>query len=176
MKKFSSGTKRRGATLAELCVVLAVIAVISVMVTSFTIVLNQKTEISTAKLNAMQDLYLIENAAEEWAEIMAAEGASFSAEEGVLSADVGGSLYKLSFESGKLVAPKVSGEPMICTTDTVSDISFALLEGEEGNSLMFCTVNYEIPGARRGSSTSYSRTFCIDPHHGELISGEGGNP
>lgn len=62
--------RKKGATLAELCVVLAVITIISVVVVSFSVMVHQRVNISTDKLKAMEDITIVEHFIEGWVETM----------------------------------------------------------------------------------------------------------
>ena len=62
--------RKNGATLAELCVVLAVITIISVVVVSFSVMVNERIGISTDKLKAMEDITIVEHFIEGWVNTM----------------------------------------------------------------------------------------------------------
>ena len=51
---------RRGFTLAELSVVLAVLSIVSIMVASFTAMVSNSRQLSTARLEALQDVRVVE--------------------------------------------------------------------------------------------------------------------
>ncbi len=66
--------RRKGATLAEICIVLAVVSIISLMVVSFVTMTSGRSAVSAAKLNAMEELELVESLVDNWFDAMMKNG------------------------------------------------------------------------------------------------------
>jgi Tfp pilus assembly protein FimT len=58
--------KRKGATLAEMCIVMAVVAIVSLSVTSFATMASGRGTAAATKLDAMGDLEIVEAVVESW--------------------------------------------------------------------------------------------------------------
>lgn len=173
MKKRS---KKRGMTLIEMVVALAVVAVMITMVASFTVVLRDRVNVSRAMLAAQQDLDLIESGAEGWITSLTEQGAVFTAEDNkiraVIAKDTGSEAYTLTFANGALSGTLPEGKTVTWGTEQTQAATFSLITEEDGSDvLFFCTVTYEIPQAENDTSAKQTHTFCINPRVGEIITG-----
>ena len=85
-----TGSKhRKGFTLSELCIVLALVAVVATIVTSFCLVVHQRSVISSARLNIVNEVNVVETFVERWVDKMSEKGATFSiAEDGTLTVEL----------------------------------------------------------------------------------------
>lgn len=148
--------KRRGFTLAELTVVLAVLAIVSTMVVSFTAMVSSSRELSSARLDALGDVRVAESLIEGFIE--SNSGVGVAEDKKSLSAGEQ-TLYFEKTEGeqgGRLVTPDTS-----VTLERVTEITFDA--HGEGDVIYYCTVVYEV-GEHR-----YSYTFCVNPYVGESI-------
>ena len=59
---------RRGVTMAELCIAIAVISIVSTMVVSFSVLVAERNNSANAKLETITDINFIETMVEEWFE------------------------------------------------------------------------------------------------------------
>lgn len=158
---------RRGATLTELVVVLAVIVIASAMVVSFSSLIGGKSTISKAKLEAMQDVRIAESTIEGFIEghtNINFETNKLSSYTNVVDGEpqIEDSIY---FSRGKLVYEKAEGENTEIELENVNSITFDSLPGNDGDVIYFCTVTYEDPG--HDDPAKY--TFCVNPYAGETI-------
>ena len=136
-----SKKSRRAFTLAELTVVLAVVAVLSVMVASFATLVRQNTRKSTEQLDALNEIEIVEMLVENWLEENPDETIEFEKEgtKGLFLNDE----KKLEFDKITRVTPK--------TVENGQDV------------LYIYTIEYEISG------TTNTYTFCVNPYTGEEV-------
>ena len=69
---------RKGSTLTEICVVLAVVSIVSTVVLSFCMMANRRSVASANRLRIMEERKMIETIVETWCESMAAAGKDIS--------------------------------------------------------------------------------------------------
>ena len=156
---------RRGVTIAEMVVALALLSVVCVMVFSFIIFINHRTRHNAANDAVMQDRQKIEAAVENWAKTFSAVGADFyvSSEKTAVYA---GNSYFLRFDDGILQATYPDTEQFLLHTQCVTSVTFELIIDEtSGDFLLFCTV---ISTAEDFDGEA-SYTFCVNPYEGERI-------
>ena len=154
-------TGKKGFTLTELTVVLALVAIVSGMVVSFAAMISARTKLSTARLNAMSDLELVESVTEAWMDSMALSGADISSTVDELKAGE----YNLSFYENTLTGTLPGGEVLTVRLDHVVGVEYTLLENNTGDCLCICTVTLEL-----SSGETESRTICINtnPNLGDI--------
>ena len=165
---FITNRSRRGVTVAELVVALALVSVMSIVVISFIMLMNSRTKANAANDTVIQDRQIIKAGVEAWLENSLADGAAFSlqADNKSVCSQYDGveNSCTLVFEDGVLQGTYPNGEPLTIRTKSVSDITFQLMMADGSKDfLLFCTV---IGGEEDlGKKTSY--TFCVNPHEGE---------
>lgn len=148
---------RRGATLAEIMVSLALVSIMIIMAVSFVMLVTKRTRANTANDLMRQDCLKIEAGVEGWLNALAKEGIS-AEEEGVLKAGE----FELSFSYGALTGTLPEGENINISTECVKTVLFEVMEnGTEF--LVFCRVECE----NTESGESVFHTFCINPRVGE---------
>ena len=76
---------RRGFTLTELTIVLAVLAIILTLVVSFTAMVSKNTQVSTARFEALQDIRVAESIIENFIEGKSSITFNVNAEETTLT-------------------------------------------------------------------------------------------
>ena len=140
---------RRGMTLAELMVSLAMVAIMIVMVVSFSMLLTGRTRSSGENLSFQQDFAAVKAGVEGW--MTNTTGQTLTADENAVKAGEN----TLQFQNGVLSAGDID-----IRTETVRAVTFHLAE-ENGEYLLFCTV------MRAESEDSY--TFCVNPRVGEMV-------
>ena len=140
---------RRGMTLAELMVSVAVVAIMAVMVVSFATLLSGRTADNNENLAFQQDLALAQAQVEGW--MAANTGETLSLDNKAVTAEEGDTL---SFAYHTLTA----GENSI-TLDTVESVTFELVD-KNPDYLLFCTVT---------STDGQTYTFCVNPRIGETV-------
>lgn len=175
--------KRKGSTLVELSVVIAMVAIISAIVVSFSVSVNNKVTVTNAKLNANSDLALIETIVETWITKQTENKALFyisESEDDKIFAKVEETEYLLSFKDGMLTGMMSNSETLSCNTETVKSVKFDFIsksfngesetKNQSANSaeydiLFYCTVNYTL--SYKEEINSY--VFCVNPHVGEIF-------
>ena len=140
---------KKGITIAEVCVVLAVLAVVSTIVLSFILLVNRRVEVGKAKTALMEDVALtkalIEPYFEKNQEGFDADQEFFNSADKTLTVD--GKTAKLS-----------QVRNITCTCKK---------EENNGDYLLFVTLTYELP-YEDGEKTY---TFCVNPYVGETVGG-----
>ena len=164
------GNKRKGATIAELCVVLAVISVISAMVVSFTVMISDKTKDSRKNVEVSNDLDRICTAFENFVEYYNSEDSVWSVDGDSLKVTMDGETYEATFDGEKkeFYARIGDGEPMRVYTTRVKTVEFDLLQ-KDGKSVFFCRVTYYAPTSGK-SEEECVRVFARCPRSGTVVS------
>ena len=141
---------RRGATLAEIMVALALVAVFSTAVFSSVILIAKHTQ-ATAVNNAMlHDCTMIEVAAERWLDAWTENSTEFREDTPF-------------FGDGVLYAILPDGSEITVHTETVRTFSASLLPNSDGNRLLICSVTCQNPQTEE----TVDYTFCVNSRLGE---------
>lgn len=157
---------KKGTSLAEICIVLAVISIISVTVTSFTVMAGARSTAAATRLNVIEDLEMAETVLEGWVDNMTGQGATFATEDGQLKAVKDTVDYAVTLQDGLLTAPVPTGAPYRIALKTVTAITVeAKFNGPDA--IFFCTLTYTDP---RGGNEPQTYTFCINSRINETIS------
>ncbi|MBE6983291.1 MAG: type II secretion system protein [Ruminococcaceae bacterium] len=156
--------KRKGITLSEICIVLAVVSIVSLAVVSFAAMATGRGATGTDKLKVMQDIELLEAMVDNWFNTVYNSGESAVIDTGETSVN-NRALY---FENGNLYI-NTDGKYQSYRFETVTKLEFEIMKNAENNDeIFFCTVTYAY---RRGQNTPVDETytFCINPRVGESI-------
>lgn len=176
---------RKGATLAELVIVLAVVVIAAGMVVSFSSMMHGAQGISNARHEALQDVRVAEALIESFIENNAdAENVGFDDNGALTFNKENGKTAKLSFYNSNVVKiiniineDETSAQLQI---ENIESITFEMVDSAgnvckqkgdadinlDNDTLYYCTVNYSVADAPH----SYTYTFCVNPY-----AGEGGN-
>lgn len=170
--------KRKGVTLAEMSIVMAVIAIVSLSVVSFVTITSGRGTAGIAKLNAMEEIELVEAIVDSWFVQVAQASETIKINEyGQISTN-NSSAISMSYEKIQVMFPKEE-KPTDYYLEKVTKVSFSqLLLTESGECketldekdivkdvLYFCTVKYE----REEGAAEQTYTFCINPRVGEIV-------
>ena len=165
--------KRAGISIAEMCIVLAVIAIASTVVITFTIMVSARSSASVTKLNAYNDIQVSQVILENWMDSMHTEGAYVNTEGmGLQAVKKNGENVEFYLEvylqDGQLVAPLPDGTELTCPISTVKEFRFSQLPEAtvDRNVLYFCTVAYEVQNPT-GEYVPFEETFTIRPRVGQ---------
>ena len=161
--------QKRGFTLSELCIVLALVAVVATIVTSFCLVVHQRSVISSARLDIVNEVNVVETFVERWVDKMSEKGATFSiAEDGTLTATFEGVDYKATFSEGVFNGALPDAEPMTYTTIRIESLTFDFEPKNEGtgDTIFFCTATALLPQVN-GEDKQEKYTFCVNSRIGE---------
>ncbi len=157
---------KKGFTLAELTVAIAVVAVITGMVISFTVLINAQTKKATQMLDVQQELDLAEEMVRYWIAYFDTNEYTFSQENGVLISTQktdATKTYCIYLEDGMLFATYPDGTPRFTPLGYVSAVTFTLItdsgwaveEAEQGDifgELIRCDFAYLEPAASDNAS------------------------
>jgi prepilin-type N-terminal cleavage/methylation domain-containing protein len=163
--------QKRGFTLSELCIVLALVAVVATIVTSFCLVVHQRSVISSARLNIVNEVNVVETFVERWVDKMSEKGATFSiSEDGTLTATLEGVDYEATFSEGVFNGAVPSGENgMTFSTTSIDSVVFEI-ESQNGDTIFFCTATALLPQVN-GDAKEEKYTFCVNSRIGESFGG-----
>lgn len=155
---------RKGFTLAELAVVLAVLAVISGMVVTFTLMAGSSSEISSARLSALQDIRVAEAIIEGFVSSNdATVDINTVTENGRYTTLTKGD-SSLSFDSNEkklIIKNGQNGENgSSLELQKVTSIEFEVVE-QGTDKIYYCFITYHVAGK------DYNYNFCVNPIVGE---------
>ena len=140
---------RRAFTLAELTVVMAVLAIVLVLVTSFTAMVSNSRELSAARLEALQDIRVAETIIENFIE----GNNGVSIENSTLKAGES----KLAFDEEEKAL--CLNDKAILTLKRVESIKFEFAKygssDDNADKIYYCRINYTVGGH------DYDYTFCV---------------
>lgn len=139
-----------GVTLAEIVIVLAVVALLSVLVVSFTILCNGWTRLGVNRNKMMSSFTLVESGLKDFC-------SEFDAEECVFSTDgttlkvmnrVTGEVYFASFDE-TLHGTAKKGD-FVYPTDNITGVAFLLIENNRGGVMLRAIIYYSVPPLAEG--------------------------
>ncbi|MBE6925373.1 MAG: prepilin-type N-terminal cleavage/methylation domain-containing protein [Ruminococcaceae bacterium] len=167
--------QRKGMTLAEICIVMAVVAIVSLSVTSFATMASGRGTAAATKLDAMGDLEIVEAVVESWIleaakdpenEFLIAEDKS-----NITATDKNGIVLGSIMRSGhtlNVIFPGNTGA-VFYQLKTMKNLEFAAVKNEdETAAIYYCTVTYEYRNGIVTKEQTY--TFCVYPRVGEIVS------
>lgn len=155
---------RRGVTLAEIVIVIALAAILCVMVVSFSSLISARARANAANDAMRYDFMTVEAGAERWLNVFSGSETPFTlnVSDGELIASVEGDTYTLGYENGYLIGTVPEGYDVTIRTETVTSLTFSFLENPE-DYLVFCDVTCQNPE----SGDEVELTFCVNSHLGE---------
>ncbi|MBR4016731.1 MAG: hypothetical protein IKK11_02840 [Oscillospiraceae bacterium] len=156
-------SKQRGVSIAEICVVLAVISIAALMVTSFSLMVNTRSTTAAIRANVLDDAYIAESILDSWFSSALSGGATVSAENGVLSAKKDGITYQVTIQEEMLTAPLPAGQELEMEMSVVTAITVEQKQNA-ADTIWFCTLHYPDP---QDNHTDLTYTFCVNPRIGE---------
>lgn len=162
--------KRKGATLAEMCIVMAVVAIVSLSVTSFATMASGRGTAAATKLDAMGDLEIVEAVVESWiAEAVKQESeiqvpGNNDAAIGINEND----LIRVRKNGWMEVSFPGENEILDYRLKSVVGLTIEKEPGTDGVNIYFCTVHYEYRNGIVTKPATY--TFCVYPRVGEIVS------
>lgn len=163
--------RRNGFTLSELAVVLALVAIASVAVTSFCLIVQKRSVISRARLDIVNEVNTVEIYIERWVDEISESGANFNVNgKDKLSTDLKindtDNFCTATFSNGVFVGRLPDGETITYNTTQVESLSFECRTDGDGDRILFCTVNAFLPQTD-GENKTEKYTFCINSRIGE---------
>jgi prepilin-type N-terminal cleavage/methylation domain-containing protein len=161
-------SKKKGVTLAEISVALAVVAIISVSVVTFTTLLSARSTTSAAKLNAVDDINLCESIVDMWVDQVLDCGGEITVADNTLSTSIDGESHTLGFADGNIVYSLPEGSSQVVLS-VVTDLELSELS-LTADKIYFCKVKYDIP-MDKDVSVSYEYVFSVSPRTGDVVGG-----
>ena len=165
--KSASLIGNKGSSLAEMCVVLAVVSIVALVVVSFTTMVSARGTVSAAKLKMMEDRQLTKIVLESWLNQLTEENAVITADESGLSAAIDGEVFSVALEENRIVAAVPNAEPLVCPINILTGLTFDLMANSNGDAIYFCTADYVLPNPS-GGVIQRSFTFALNPHIGDV--------
>ena len=164
---------RKGVTIAETMVALALVSIMITLVVSFVLSITKQTKANASNDAMRRDCILIESAAERWMnEISKAhleEKFTFDinvTENKVTLIKKNGSnetyTLEFKFENNAIVGTLPNGEDIKFYTESVTEITFELLKNDS-ELLLICTVKCKY---QEGENTEEFK-ICVNPHVGD---------
>ena len=158
------GIAGKGATLIELVVVFAVLAIISTVVISFVMMSNENVKASRDKVDALNDISVVESIVESWVERRIIEDCSFVNGKGstlVANKVHGGTYtYKLFIEGNEIkeeVHEETLSTSALYTSVAIKNISFDCVAIPNGETIVYCYITY--------GKNDYVYTFTVYPYN-----------
>ena len=142
-------TSRKGMTLAEIVVSLAVFSVLCTIVVSCMLLITARTAANAANDAMRRDCTRIEEGLQCWLDAFAAESCD---------PDVSA----LTFVDDTLIGVLPDGNCITWNTETVRAVSFEIMSSE-GNELLFCYVTC----ASQDGGSEIAFSFCVSSKIGE---------
>lgn len=159
---------KKGITLSEMCVVIGIIAIVSVAVVSFTTIASAITKVSAAKEKAAEKINLVENLVEGWVENAVLENATeLQVKDNKLVAKINDKDYIVSFSNNTLKASFSSGNESIISFEEITKIDFQEMRNDS-DVIFFCTVTYAIKNSQE-IEIEKTHTFCVNTRLGDTV-------
>ena len=153
---------KSGFTIAELCIVFALIAIVCVMVVFFSTYISKRVKLNNQHIALLRDVKSTETFVESWVADMRENGATFSiGGKSKISATANGETHELVLIDGKLVAD-FFGQIEEKTLNLESFDSFTVTKEEKGEKVIFfvtMTASIEYDNAIK----VYPHTFTVYP-------------
>lgn len=169
-------TTNKGMSLTEITVVLALVSIVSLLVVSFTMLINVRSVTAATKNRVVDDVRLSKVVLENWIESVTATyntEVMISDDNRKLMATIDGVLYTAELTENGLTATLPDGKSLQCPIGVITAFSFEKMKKVDGEQLRdaiwFCSAEYELPSS--GSAPAAHQTiFCINPHVGDFVS------
>ena len=167
--KSASLIGNKGSSLAEMCVVLAVVSIVALVVVSFTTMVSARGTVSAAKLKMMEDRQLTKIVLESWLDRAAEANATVTVDE---SGNINASYPEAEtcavvLEENRIIADIPGEDSLFCPINILSSLKFDCLTNEGGDAIYFCTADYVLPHPA-GGVIQRSFAFALNPHIGDV--------
>ena len=157
------GRGKKGFTLVELSVVLALIGILTAMIATFSVLMRNHAANTQADYEFLEDRSRIKTVIKDWVAENDVEGAVFSvSSDGELSVSNAQNVSRVSFSNGVLSL----GEKNVASFNSVDDISFSSAGG-----LVKCVISY-IDSDKREAEASFVFSLRVGDVASEVMSDE----
>ena len=147
---------RRGVTLAEIMVALALVSIMITMVVSFTLLITERTRANAQNDAMRRDVEVIRTGAERWLDATAPT--TLTADGGKVTAGES----SLVFQYGSLRGTLPGGESFTMRTESTSSVAFEVMANGE-DALLFCYITCQ----DIETDEIVTFTVCLNSHVGE---------
>lgn len=147
---------RKGVTLAEIVVVLALVVIMISMAVSFALLITARTKANAANDAMRRDCEMIRSTAERWMDAVAEMDVSAD------GATVTAGTSSLAFRYGSLVGKTPDGKSQTIRTESVTSVAFEVMQSD-ADRLLFCHVTCKNPE----TDESFVFTVCVNSRLGE---------
>ena len=147
---------KKGMTIAEICIVLSVLSVVSLSIVSFAAMATGRGATSTDKLKVMQDIELLEAMVDNWFNEVYKPGDATVEKSKLL---ING--RELSWVNGNLIIDGTRTYPF----EMITELTFEKMS-QGDDDIYFCKVTYTY---RQNKDKIGYYTFCVNPRVGESI-------
>ena len=162
---------RKGVTLAEITVALALVSIMITLVVSFVITIASQTKANSAYDAMRRDCMLIESTAERWMKEAVARGYDIGNEQTedskIIKSSIKAEKLGLKFNIGTIIATFPEGDgskQLTIRTETVESIEFEVLKnGTE--TMLICHITCVNP--ENGDEVKFN--ICVNPRVGEAV-------
>ncbi len=162
LKRLSIDKMKKGFSIAELCIVLALVTIISLSVVSFSSLVSARSKMAAQRLNAIQELTLTESLLEDWTNALMSYDAEISANSSSLVAEKGEERYSAYKSGNKFIASLPDGKSMSADVEYITKLEFEELTNAE-NEMFLCKATYLI------NEKEKEYIFCLKSHIGETF-------
>ena len=145
---FPAANSRRGMTLAELMVTMAMVAIMIVMVVSFVTLITGHTQMNGQRLAFQQDYAVLKSQVEAWMNTNAGR-----------TLDCDGNSVKAEGSTLSLRYNTLTAGSYTYRVETIESVTFHV-EEKGGEYLLFCAVT---------GVNGEHYTFCVNPRVGETV-------
>lgn len=162
-------TWKKGVTIAEMIVALAVVSVVSTIVLSFCVLVNARSVVATAKLEALQDMEMVESVCESWVSSIRSDDKSLKLVNNqlVTESDAGTLTWNATTQT---LSATFASRTQTVVSNRIKRVIFDLKTNSDNDVLLFVTVSYSIPKAEDTNTFDIlTKTFCVAPHVGDII-------
>ena len=170
MRKFFS--EKKGSTLVELVIVMAVASIISSMIVSYAVMFSKRVKTNNQKLSLMQDITIAQLFVENWIEDMTENGFTPTQAENDQPFGFNNGDYTISLTGGMLTA-KFSNSEKSVAVSTFTSITITFLS-DNNDYLYYCTLTYKHIG--KETQLQDKIIFTVNPRAGESFTANGGTP
>lgn len=157
----NKNTNKKGFTIVELVIVLAVLVIAAGMVVTFSSMMHGAQGVSNARYEALQDVRVAESLIESFIENNSNKGLTveknYSTAGDKLYYKIGDEEYAVFFTNAKAFV--MSGNEVLFF-ESIESIVFEIVTGND-DTLYYCTITYDVGG------TDFNYTFCVNPYVGE---------
>ncbi|MBE7090578.1 MAG: prepilin-type N-terminal cleavage/methylation domain-containing protein [Clostridiales bacterium] len=152
---------KKGVTLAELVVVLAMLAIVSTMVTSFCILINNYHALNRKRAAITERLSGVERTVSNFLFDCEENNRTIAVNANMVTVTSAGETYTLTVSDQTLIAVSPQGETRLNVKELQS-VTFQLKAGTNGKALLLCKATY-LPPQVKVNPTPQAVTYAFYP-------------